>query len=248
MQFYEELRRPAAAKLAPEKVRSNATGYSFRAVQSSAVRSIVFLPNDNVLAVCYDTGDWGLWDWRTRKEIHRTTVSAGVPLQSIAASRDGLLAVGGGVRQRETEVHIYRVRDKRVEFLRTISQPDSVRCLCFSPSGRWLAVGDFSSNARVWDVAHSVNDDLKPTVLGAGHSVSDIAYSLDEKTVAATAGVKIILWHADSGEEMATIDAGEELEGIASIEAGMVTASEEGPIRLWRVAKSGEEFELLGPR
>ena len=201
---------------------------------SGIVRSVAFSLDGRLLASCGEGGELMLWNLESGESFKLQGHADHILLTSVAFSKGGLLASGGGVINRFGEIALWDVSSLPPEPKgKKLKHPNYVRCLAFSPDGGLLAAGDHSNFARMWDVQTA---DCRE--LNVGHAVSDLSFTPSGKTLTTTSGVQVKFWHVATGDEMGTIDTPDELEGVGFFpdSNAMVTVGEEGAVRIWRAA------------
>jgi WD40 repeat protein len=89
-----------------------------------------------------------------------------------------------------------KAEEKEKKAVRVYSAPGQVRCLAFSRTGRYLAVGCDSGDVRVWDLGTTANKvpEKAGVVIDYKHTgrVNDLAFRLDEKKLASVGEDRIV--------------------------------------------------------
>ena len=171
-------------------------------------------------------------------------------LKDVAYAPDGEhLAVGT-----TTAVYLYDADSFDLRW--SVGTPEEVAVMAFSPSGRVLAAG--LSDGSIW-LLRAQDGALTRTMLGHSGYVSDLVFSPDGATLASAGGDGIVqLWRAGDGALRHTLaasprsDRDEDVGGSVWVQAiafspdgeRLATASNDGFLRIWRVA-DGALLEIL---
>ncbi len=122
----------------------------------------------------------------------------------------------------------------------------TIRCVAFSTSGSRLVSGGADGIANVWSGAT-----LEPIAQAEGHDgdVLALTFSPDDRLIA-TAGrdATARIWDATSGQPLAVFEHGGAVVSLcfcgASDELRLLTASEDGFVRAWRVARRLDSTQI----
>jgi hypothetical protein len=131
-----------------------------------------------------------------------------------------------------------------------LAHTNEIRCLAYSPDGRFLATGSFDRSAVIWDVAA-----LQPLARLGEHEgvIEAVAFSPDSKRlVTACADGVLRLWTVPEGKRLAGRLAHKG--GAAGVAFGrsasgswlLVSGGEDGLVRLWQPDLSAERKALAG--
>jgi len=190
--------------------------------------------------------------WPTRADwvLEKKLPLAGQPpildcINALDFSADGkLLAAGGGVPTRGSEIRVWSVADGQLRHRFDEAHSDSVFAVKFSADGKKLATGAADRFARVFDLE---KDSLIHSFEGHTHHVLGVAWKRDGRTLA-TAGADnmVKVWDPISGDKRKNIEGwGKEVTSIsfvgdtdqimASCGDGRVriTRSDGGEVRAW---------------
>jgi WD40 repeat protein len=209
---------------------------------NSPVDAVAFSPGGKLLATAATPGDIQLWRTKDLPQL----VSAGrahlgaVIAQSLAISRDGLLAFGAT----NGRVYLWDTRTPRAKprligagsdlrnFLRSVFD------VAFSPNGKTLASGGWDGTLRLWR-ASTANLIGRPDEMKAPSAVRGIAFSPNGRLIAvASDDGTISLWDAATRNELRAITPDSDaVESVAFTAGGqvLVTAGDDGAVRFWDV-------------
>jgi WD40 repeat protein len=209
---------------------------------NSPVDAVAFSPGGKLLATAATPGDIQLWRAKDLPQL----VSAGrahlgaVIAQSLAISRDGLLAFGAT----NGRVYLWDTRTPRAKprligagsdlrnFLRSVFD------VAFSPNGKTLASGGWDGTLRLWR-ASTANLIGRPDEMKAPSAVRGIAFSPNGRLIAvASDDGTISLWDAATRNELRAITPDSDaVESVAFTAGGqvLVTAGDDGAVRFWDV-------------
>ncbi len=162
--------------------------------------------------------------WMTRAEwvLEKKLPLAGQPalndcVNGLDFSADGkLLAAGGGVPTRGSDIRIWSVADGQLRHRFDDAHSDSVFSVKFSADGKKLASGAADRFARVFDLEKNV---LVRSFEGHTHHVLGVAWKRDGRTLATAGADNVIkVWDANSGDKRKNIEGwGKEVTSIAFI-------------------------------
>jgi len=155
-------------------------------------------------------------------------------------SRDGKLLASAGANK----IHIWDVPERKL--LHTISEAHkkSVKGICFSPDGKWLASGSSDATVRIWKVATGTKDREIETEQQA---VLDVAWSPSGKTIATAGQDKTIkFWKPQTGKMYARLWG--HSDRVTCVEFSpdgktLASGSDDATIALWDVKEPQEEKE-----
>jgi WD40 repeat protein len=125
---------------------------------------------------------------------------------------------------------------------------NTVYAIAFSPDGKLLASGDYSSAIKIWEVG--TGRELR-TLTGHAEAISALAFSRDGKTLASgSVDYTIKLWDLVTGREIRTFT-GHALVIFSVVftpDGGtLISSSEDKTIRLWEVATGRELQRITDP-
>ena len=227
---------------------------------NSAVTSVAFSPEGNMLASAGDDGDNTIRLWNTETgatlKVLRYERSQGwvYHIHSIAFSPDGSILASAHGRGVSGIIRLWDVQTG--EILKTLTgHRDAVYSVAFSPDGKTLASGSADETIRLWDV--DTGETLKTLT---GHvtdgfrkgAVYSVAFSPDGKTLASgSADDTVRLWDVQTGVNLKTltghaIDYQKAVYSVAFSPEGQTLASgsSDETIRLWDV-QTGETLKTL---
>ena len=192
----------------------------------SQVKAVTFSPNGKMIA----TGGRHakLWDANTRNEIvtfrHHDWVWA------VAFSSDSkLLATGDNSGQ----VTIWDVQSQQA-VTQLHADSDAVYTVQFSPNDEILAVAGYKGNVKLWTVP-----DWKPHgTLTSDSTISEISFSPDSRTLAATSYTSIHLWTIQAGEHIVSLTGHTDWIRTTAFSPNgntLISSGTDGTIRIWDV-------------
>lgn len=164
-----------------------------------------------------------------------------------AVSPDGMtLAVAtGGTGDNEGALTLFDLASG--EELLTVSEPKPIRCVAYSPDGRWLATGDFASRAKVRDAK---TGEVKRYLEGHTGSVNALAFTPDsQRLVTASLDKTLMVWDVASGRRLKTLKGHADwVLAVAACKDGkhVVSGSKDNTARVWDLDTGKEKHVLAG--
>jgi WD40 repeat protein len=171
-----------------------------------AIRVVKFSPDNKNIVLAGVHGSIQLWSIDTGKMISEykpdfTGASGGGGgggpfIDAMDVSQNGeWIVTGSGVAAEVWELSstkkVYRM-----------NLDDGIFAVAFSPSGKWVASA--GSNIRVWDPQSGEELIVIPTQ-SINYGDSSLAFSLDEKWLAAGSGTMIKIWELSTGREISQL-------------------------------------------
>jgi len=202
-----------------------------------SVNSIVFSPDDSLIASGSEDSSVKLWDADSGKRI-KAIMRHPFPILCVAFSPDSNMVAAG------SEIGTITLWDVNYkERIKTLKgHTDRVVSIRFSPDGKILASGSADHTIRLWDMASGKEvKKLDEHV----DMVNSLDFSPDGKILASSsADGSVRLWNVDSWESISTLkESAGAVDSICFNSDGSMLASgsANGVIRLWNVS-SGEEI------
>ena len=205
-----------------------------------SVNSIVFSPDDSLIASGSGDSTVKLWDADSGKRI-KAIMRHPFPILCVTFSPDSNIVAAGSEAGNITLWDVnYKERIKTLK-----GHTDYVGSIRFSPDGAIMASGSADHTIRLWNM-----DSGKEVKQLSEHtdSVNSLAFSPDGKVLASgSADGTVKLWNMESGESISTLkESAGAVNSVCFNPDGSVLASgsANGVIRLWNVV-SGEEIRTF---
>lgn len=215
------------------------------------VSSCVFSPNDQLLATSSWSGLCKLWSVDTLQLLctyraHNANVGAITfhPQSTIGLSEDSVNLASCGI---DGSVHLWALRAE--EPLNSIKghEPHRVAKVRFHPSGKYLATCCFDNSWRLFDLNHSLKDEI---LFQEGHSkpVYDIDFHTDGN-LAVTGGLDTFgrVWDLRTGRCIMFMEG--HSKGILSVNFSpdgyhIATGSEDHTVKVWNLRERKLEYTI----
>lgn len=148
------------------------------------------------------TIDGAIEEWDSASHLRQRMIGGKRErISRMAVSPDGRMLAAGG--KSSNSVRLWELAPGR-ELAPLIGHEGAVRCVCFSPSGKWLASTSDDHSVRLWDM-HTMK--LVATLVGSHSRVSGAAFSKDESMLASCdLNGEIRVWDVDSRRCLATYE------------------------------------------
>ncbi|MFX1507055.1 MAG: hypothetical protein ACFFDC_13250 [Promethearchaeota archaeon] len=211
---------------------NSGTTFSHLIGQSGSIHSVVFSPDERIVASGSINGSIKLWDVITGDELplditgHRKTVN------SLAFSPDGtILASGSG----DSHIYLWDVSTGRL-IQNFSSHTKAVYSIGFSPDGATLISGSLDTTIKLWNVT---SGEEWPFLLEHPTPVYSVAVSPDGEVLASGGGNgTTYLWNTTNGERI--LDLTEATDDIVSVVFSpdgtfLASGSDVGVITLWDI-------------
>ncbi|RKU22597.1 hypothetical protein C6500_03595 [Candidatus Poribacteria bacterium] len=192
----------------------------------SQVKAVTFSPNGKMIA----TGGRHakLWDANTRNEI--VTFKHHDWVWAVAFSNDGRLLATGDNRG---QVTVWDLQSHRV-VTQLHADSEAVYTVQFSPDAQILAGAGYEGNVKLWTVP-----DWKPHgTLTSNSTISEISFSPDSRTLAATSHTSIHLWTIRAGEHIVSLTGHTDWIRTTTFSPNgstLISSGIDGTIRIWDV-------------
>ena len=152
------------------------------------IQTIAYSPDGTLIAVGSSIGVW-IYDAETGEELTLLRGQEARSLRVVFSPSGELLASCGG-----SAVYLWDVRTGRLVHKIITGAQD----VAFSPNGNVLATGEWSDRSiRLWDVN---TGNLLREFTGYNHSVDDVTFSPDGKTIVGMSEAQIIFWDIETAQ------------------------------------------------
>ena len=192
----------------------------------SQVKAVTFSPNGRVIA----TGGRNakLWDAHTHNEI--ATLKHDEWVWAVAFSSDGkLLATGDDSGQ----VNVWNLQSRQI-VTQLHADSDAVYAVQFSPNDQTLAGAGYEGKIKLWTVPN-----WNPHgTLTANSTISEISFSPNSRTLAATSHKSIHLWTVRTGENIVTLTGHTDWVRTTTFSpngSALISGGTDGTVRIWDV-------------
>lgn len=207
---------------------------------SSDVNSVVFAPDNQILASASDDKTIKLWNTATGQEI-RTLKGHSNWVWSLAFSPDGKILASCGA---DKTIKLWDVATGQ-ELGTLKGHTDGVTSVAISPNGKQLASSSLDKTIKLWNVA---NGQEIRTLRGHSQAVDKVIFSPDGVTLASGSWDKTIkLWNLTTGQEIRTFKGHTDwILSIAFDAKGVMLASgsKDKTIKLWNLV-TGELIRTI---
>ena len=190
------------------------------------VKAVAFSPNGEMIA----TGGRHakLWNAQTRNEI--ATFRHDEWVWTVAFSSDGnQLATGDD----NGHVNVWNLQSQR-SVVKLHVDSNAVYTVGFSPNNQILAGGGYDGKIKLWKVPS-----WQPHgTLTANGTISEISFSPDSRTLAATGYKSVYLWEVGIGENIATLTGHTDWVRATTFSpdgSAIMSSGADGTVRIWNV-------------
>ena len=210
--------------------------------QVSAINSISFSPDGQLLAIGTQGNNIRIWDVKLGRYRHTHWVSG---LQSLSFSPDGNILASGG-----TEILLWDPETgKRIHHQRfsiALTAFNRINSVVFSPDGQTLASADDDKTVHLWNA--KTGGEPIHTLTAHTDKVLSVAFSPDGQTLASASEDETVrLWNAKTGEPIHTFSAYSAQQCVAfSPDGNILAIGGFGSIHLWDVETTKRLHTLSG--
>jgi len=194
---------------------------------TDTILDVKFSPDSHFAFSLSRDGTLRQWEVETGRE-RRQFVFEGTLPRVIALSADGRAVAVGGINM-PIQGWIIATGEPLVSIT-----PETLLSMTYSPDGKYLAGGTLSGAILIWD---SVTGQLKRRLEGHTDGVQSLTFSADGTMLLSTSDDdSIILWSLQTGNEL--IRYRDSARWAWFHPDGILTVSERGEVKLWRVMPS----------
>ncbi|KAM4708115.1 telomerase protein component 1 isoform 1-T4 [Discoglossus pictus] len=198
----------------------------------SSVRTVSFLPGENVLVSGSLDGWVSLWAWEAQAQLTRFKAHSGSTLTSCFLYSKGHLLTGG----EDSKVQVWsgglgRLRGQ----IGAESMFSSALSLSVSPSKQFLAVGYHSESVCIYGLD---TGGLVSQCGFVGPATGSLLWLSDEILVTGSIDNQIRVWHVSSTQSQCRLTINEHKRSVLSLAASpqfLASASEDASVCLWSV-------------
>jgi WD40 repeat protein/serine/threonine protein kinase len=161
------------------------------------VRGVAFSPDGKAFA----TGSHQklqLWDAESGRRLFARQADRGIVF-AVAFSPDGRRLATVGL---QGTAKVWNVTGEEVCSFK--GHKTSFYCVAFHPTGKYLASGDSDNEVKLWDPA--IGEPIHDSLSGHTDYVYGVAFSPDGRYLATASWKEVIVWDADSFEQLQTFD------------------------------------------
>jgi WD40 repeat protein len=210
---------------------------------SSAVFSVAFSPDNQILASASDDNTVKLWKVKTGQELC-TLRGHSNKVRSVAFSPNGQLLASGSF---DNKIKLWRLETGQELYTLPGHSQNCLYSIAFSPSGQILASGG-DWEAKLW----SLDAQKELFVLGGGRRVYSVAFSPDGNTLAtgetssdSNQSGSIRLWNVATGQLRLAIAESNDARSLSFSPDGQILASSSyTSVKLWDVRMGNLFFTL----